>query len=266
MGGCESVGGIPEDTSLTFSVFGPNDTLRHKCHARIPRPESDPLRRRGHASCQPRKSPSSAPRVIFASSPLDVHFSLLARSLLRLIEGRKDIESPHMRHFRLAPSGSLLLVTSSLPLVFVRSSDPILGQISSPSSAHNRSLYPKFRRDAVVTAATGADGGRETQYSKGAPDPFVLCYSFLSPFSLAFPAPRRHHIINTLAAPWSFHFALSTHRLRVTLARLLAGNQVAGLQTNSSSGRNSVTTTIAAALSLLFTIPHLLPRVVRRGD
>ena len=52
MGGCESVGGIPEDTSLTFSVFGPNDTLRHKCHARIPRPESDRLLRRGHASCQ----------------------------------------------------------------------------------------------------------------------------------------------------------------------------------------------------------------------
>lgn len=47
---------------------------------------------------------------------------------------------------------------------------------------------------------------------------------------------------------------------------ILTGNQVAGLQTNSSSGRNSVTTTIAAALSLLFTIPHLLPRVVRRGD
>ena len=218
MGGCESVGGIPEDTSPTFSVFGPNDTLRHKCHARIPRPESDRLRRRGHASCQavrPEMLPPPLRGVIFASSPLDVHFSLLARSLLRLIEGRKDIESPHMGHFCLAPSGSLLLVTSSHQTRLrssVRSSDPSLGQISSPSSAHNRSLYPKFRRDAVVTAATGADGGRETQYSKGAPDPFVLCYSFLSPFSLAFPALRRHHIINTLAAPWSFHFALSTSR------------------------------------------------------
>ena len=175
-----------------------------------------------------------------------------------------------MGHFCLAPSGSLLLVTPSTPLVFVRSSDPILGQISSPSSAHNRSLYPKFQRDAVVTAATGADGGRETQYSKGAPDPFVLCYSFV-PFPI-FPglsgtAPAPRHKYPRCAVVFSFRpLDVSTDRLRVTLARLLAGNQGAGLQTNSSSGRNSVTTTIAAALSLLFTIPHLLPRVVRRGD
>ena len=194
MGGCESVGGIPEDTSLTFSVFGPNDTLRHKCHARIPRPESDRLRHRGHASCQDRKPSYPAPRVIFASSPLDVHFSLLARSLLRLIEGRKDIESPHMGHFCLAPSGSLLLVTSSHQTRLrssVRSSDPSLGQISSPSSAHNRSLYPKFRRDAVVTAATGADGGRETQYSKGAPIQPLRPMLFIRSFP-HFPWPFRH--------------------------------------------------------------------------
>ena len=74
---------------------------------------------------------------------------------------------------------------------------PFIGQISS--LPHNRSLFPnpKFRRDAVVTAAGGKEeGGRNTQYSKGAPRP-PLSDPFLRAFP-HFPERHRHHIINTV--------------------------------------------------------------------
>ena len=165
--------------------------------------------------------------VIFASSPLDVHFSLLARSLLRLIEGRKDIESPHMGHFCLAPSGSLLLVTPSHqtrlrsfvhripPSDKFRARRPPITAVCTRNSEETQSFRPPQEP---------MEEGRETQYSKGAPiQPLrPLLFVPFPIFLLPFPAPRRHHIINTLAAPWSFHFALSTEsdRLRVTLAYL----------------------------------------------
>ena len=82
---------------------------------------------------------------------------------------------------------------------------PFIGQISS--LPHNRSLFPnpKFRRDAVVTAAGGKEeGGRNTQYSKGAPRP-PLSDPFLRAFP-HFPERHRHHIINTVFSfrPLSF--------------------------------------------------------------
>ena len=194
MGGCESVGGIPEDTSLTFSVFGPNDTLRHKCHARIPRPESDRLRHRGHASCQPRKSPSSAPRVIFASSPLDVHFSLFARSLLRLIEGRKDIESPHMGHFCLAPSGSLLLVTPS-------------HQTHLRSFVHRIPFSDKFRARRPPITAVCTRNSEETQSLRPPQEPMEEGKPNIRKVR---PTPSSSAIRSFPHFPWPFRHSADT--------------------------------------------------------
>ena len=79
---------------------------------------------------------------------------------------------------------------------------PFIGQISS--LPHNRSLFPnpKFRRDAVVTAA----GGKEEEYPIfercAASSAIRSVPSSLSPFSRATPTP--HHKYRLFISPSLF--------------------------------------------------------------